>query len=271
MIDILASGTGFFVTLVRVTAKPSKGGDVVAYALHTRDVIYDSSTFKALPFEPSKVEQTSGVSVDNATITHLLGDVFTKGNIKGGKWAGARIELMAVDVTNLTAGPARQHFGRVGDVITNGKQAETQFRGLMQSLNQDIGDRTSKRCRYTLGDARCTLSLTSFTFSGTVVTVHNNQRLTVTVSKPDDYFKYGRIMFTSGLNNGLEMETITNDGQMVTLYLPMPYAVAIGDAVSLIAGDDKSLATCHAKFANGVNHGGEDGMPLRDDLRKFPE
>lgn len=267
----LAEGTGFFVTLIRVTAKESKGGDVIAYCMHTRNIVYDGTTFLAMPFEPSKMSQASGVSVDNATVTHLLGEMFTRLNIQGGKWSGARIELLAVDLFNLADGPARRHFGRVGDVTTRGKEATTEFRGLMQMLNQEIGDRTSRRCRYTLGDADCTLDLAAFTFPGTVVTVYNNQRLTVTVNQANGYFKYGKIVFTSGLNDGLEMETINNTGSLITLFLPMPGLIQIGDTFDLIAGDDKKLSTCHAKFANAINFGGEDSIPKREDLYTFPE
>jgi uncharacterized phage protein (TIGR02218 family) len=266
----LENGTGIYGTLVKVTARPEKGGDVLAYALHTRDVVFEGTTYAAAPFEASKLNQTSGVSVDNATITHLLGDLFTRLEIKGGKWAGASVSLYAVDLLQLDQGPARAHYGRLGDVTTQGTEAQSQFRGLMQLLNQEIGDRSSRRCRYQLGDADCTLDLTAFTFSGTVVTVHNNQRITVTVSKPDGYFKYGRVVFTSGLNNGLEMEVINNTGQMLSLFLPMPYAIAIGDGVHCIAGDDKSLATCHSKFNNAINHGGEDSIPRAEDVYTFP-
>jgi uncharacterized phage protein (TIGR02218 family) len=267
----LADGTGIYATLVKVTARTEKGGDVLAYALHTRDVDFEGTTYSAAPFEPSKMSQTAGTSVDNATITHLLNGLFSKLEVKGGKWAGARIELYAVDLLRLTDGPARAHYGRLGDVTTSGTQAQSEYRGLMQLLNQEIGDRTSKRCRYQLGDADCTLDLTAFTFSGTVVTVHNNQRVTVSVSKADGYFKYGRVVFTSGLNDGLDMEIINNTGQMLTLWLPMPYAIAIGDGVNCIAGDDKSLFTCHNKFNNAINHGGEDAIPLQEDVYTFPQ
>lgn len=267
----LANGTGIYATLVKVKAVPAKGGDELAYALHTRDVVFEGTTYIAAPFEPSKLSQSSGVAVDNATITHVLNGLFSKLEIKGGKWAGARIVLYAVDLLRLTDGPARAHYGRLGDVAASGGQAQSEYRGLMQLLNQEIGDRTSKRCRYQLGDVDCTLNLTAFTFAGTVVTVHNNQRITVSVSKPDGYFKYGRVVFTSGLNNGLDMEVIQNTGQMLTLWLPMPYEIEIGDGVNCIAGDDKSLSTCHSKFNNAINHGGEDSMPLQEDVYRFPE
>jgi uncharacterized phage protein (TIGR02218 family) len=269
--NALAEGTGIYPTVVKVTATPEKGGDILAYALHTADIDFEGTTYIAAPFEPSKMAQAAGVSVDNSTLTHILADLFTRANIKGGKWSGATIDLYAVDLKQLDQGPVRAHHGRLGDVTTAGEQAQSQYRGLMQLLNQEQGDRTSRRCRYQLGDADCTLNLAAFTFAGTIVGVTNSQKVTVSVSKPDGYFKYGRIQFTSGENDGLEMEIINNTGTLLTLWQPFPGTIAIGNAINLIAGDDKSLAVCHAKFNNAVNHGGEDSLPRIDDVFAFPQ
>ncbi len=157
--------------MIRVTAKPERGGGVIAFASHTRDIVYDGTTFLARPFEPSKMSQAAGVSVDNAEVTHLLGETFSKIEVQGGKWAGATIELMVLNLHSTADGPARKHLGRVGDVTTNGTGAKTEFRGLMYLLNQELGDRTSRRCRYQLGDADCGKNLTAFTFAGTVTAI----------------------------------------------------------------------------------------------------
>jgi hypothetical protein len=95
--------------VVKVTAVPEKGGDVLAYALHTADIVFEGTTYVAAPFEPSKMAQAAGVSVDNSTLTHILADLFSRANIKGGKWSGATIDLYAVDLKLLDQGPVRAH------------------------------------------------------------------------------------------------------------------------------------------------------------------
>lgn len=80
------------------------------------------------------------------------------------------------------------------------------------------------------------------------------------------YFDGGVITFTSGLNNGLSMEvTSYTTGQMV-LVQPMPYAVAVGDTYSLIAGCDKTFPTCRDRFANVLNFRGEPYVPGVDSI-----
>lgn len=75
------------------------------------------------------------------------------------------------------------------------------------------------------------------------------------------YFDYGLITFTSGLNIGLSMEVKNYAPGVIVLQLPMPYAVAPGDAYTMIAGCDRTLPTCRDRFANVVNFRGEPYLP----------
>ena len=56
------------------------------------------------------------------------------------------------------------------------------------------------------------------------------------------------------------------DGTRFTLQLPMPYDIEIADAYSVIAGCDKTFATCKAKFNNVVNFRGFPHIPGADML-----
>lgn len=84
---------------------------------------------------------------------------------------------------------------------------------------------------------------------------------TVTRFRNSGYFDGGLITFTSGACVGLSMEVKAYVPGQITLHLPLPYAVAAGDGYSLIAGCDKSLATCRDRFANVVNFRGEPYLP----------
>lgn len=80
------------------------------------------------------------------------------------------------------------------------------------------------------------------------------------------YFDFGVISFTSGLNNGLSMEIRSYVPGQLTLDLPMPYAVQVGDAYSLKAGCDKAASTCIGKFSNILNFRGEPFLPGVDKI-----
>lgn len=75
------------------------------------------------------------------------------------------------------------------------------------------------------------------------------------------YFDFGEITFTSGLNNGLTFEVKSYVPGQITLYLPLPYLAAIGDTYSIVAGCDKTLATCRDRFDNLANNRSEPFVP----------
>ena len=80
------------------------------------------------------------------------------------------------------------------------------------------------------------------------------------------YFDRGIITFTSGLNTGLSKEVKSYVPGQMTLVLPMPYACAVGNTYSLIAGCDKSFTTCRVKFNNVLNFRGEPWLQGLDKL-----
>ena len=89
LITAIGKGTGYFTTLVKVTAKASQGGDVFRFALHTENITFESEVYQGLSFLPSKMQLQSEARSHNATLEHWLIGEFTRNNIKGGKWQGA--------------------------------------------------------------------------------------------------------------------------------------------------------------------------------------
>lgn len=96
---------------------------------------------------------------------------------------------------------------------------------------------------------------------------------------PDDYFNYGKLIFTSGLNEKIHMEVKEFNGTTgeFTLFLPMPFEVAIGDNFQVFAGCDKRLVTCKTKFniianptgGNVINFQGFPYIPGQDQISLF--
>jgi len=84
--------------------------------------------------------------------------------------------------------------------------------------------------------------------------VTDNQVFNITVTESraiDGWFDYGLLTFESGNNAGLSMDIKAwsrTDSDEITLFLPMPYDVQVGDALRLTAGCDKKLTTCTTKF-----------------------
>lgn len=78
------------------------------------------------------------------------------------------------------------------------------------------------------------------------------------------YFTYGLVRWLSGANTGYAMEVRESSVGSVTLALPMPFAIAVGDTYSIIAGCDKTFASCQTRFNNLLNFRGEPYVPGTD-------
>ena len=80
------------------------------------------------------------------------------------------------------------------------------------------------------------------------------------------YFDYGVITFTGGLNNGLSEDIRSYVPGQFTLGVPFPFAVAVTDPYSVVAGCDKSSNTCKTRFSNILNFRGEPFLPGLDKI-----
>ena len=69
--------------------------------------------------------------------------------------------------------------------------------------------------------------------------------------------------------SGTGDETITSY-DLIELFLPMPFAVQVGDKLGIYAGCDKRLSTCISKFDNVLNFRGEPYVPGQDEFLNYP-
>jgi len=123
-------------------------------------------------------------------------------------------------------------------------------------------------------------SIRALTVEASVATVTDNRDFTFTYigDAPDALFTGGLLTFDStasptAANAGLGMEIKTWDlaNKRVSLFLPMPFDVLPGDAITLRAGCAKSLGVCRDTFDNVLNFRGEPFVPGNDLLFRTPD
>ncbi len=253
--------------------KITKGSTTVRKCNYESDIAFEAEVYEAVSMEPTEVQIASGLTPNDAEITIPLDAPFTVAGLLGGLWRGARVIMQVVDYLNLEAPAVEKHIGYIGEVGMNNLVITPQFRSQTQLLNQTIGRTYGALCPYILGDEDCKKDLTAFTFTGMVTAIdagYPKQLFTVSVVQADGYFYKGRVMFTSGDNVGLTEEIRANTAGALTLFKEMAGSVQVGDSVTLIAGDDKTLQTCIDKFNNAINHGGFGRLPGRERVFKYP-
>ena len=245
------------------------GGTVMGFTDHTSDLTISSQLYKAATgFSPTSVETKDKFSVDNLDVAGILdAAAITEADIMAGKYDFAEIEIFMVNVTDLTQGIITHRRGWLGEVTLKNGQFIAEVRGLAQKLSQNIVELYTPTCRAVFGDGRCKANLATYTVGGTVNTVSSRQIfISNSMTQAAGYFSGGEVVWLTGANAGRRMEIKEFSNKQFTLVLPMPNNVAVGDTFNAIAGCDKTIGTCVAKFNNAVNFRGEPYVPGMDKM-----
>lgn len=131
-------------------------------------------------------------------------------------------------------------------------------------------------CFHNVYDAGCGLLQANFTVSGHVTSVGDNAHFVTNLSQVSNYFKYGVLTFTSGVNNGVSgpVNTFTQSGGgAFAMRFPYPALPAINDTFTVYPGCDKQQATCQntnasigAPFNNGPHFAGMPYIPVPETI-----
>jgi uncharacterized phage protein (TIGR02218 family) len=272
-----AQRTTTWATALKITRPDAT---VYGFTSADRDATISSVLYKANPgLDATSIALSAGLNVDNLELTTLDdGTVFTKADVLGRRWHNSAFVLFRYNWANVADGIDTLLAGVVGEVELRRNTVWAELRGLQQYLQQPVGQASSKTCRNRLGvnngrDSICTVTLASYTVTGSVTSVVSNQVFTdSTRAEAAGYFDEGLLTWTSGPNNGLVSRVKTFTAGAFTLALPMLGTVAVGHTYSVVAGCRKRLAEdCIAKFNQVLQFNGEPHRPKINDLIKTVE
>lgn len=243
-----------------------KRTDGVEYGYTTADktLTIDGLDYKPVNSgEPSSVKMSANLSPDNSEVEVVLDDDdISEEELRAGLFDYAQVKKFLVNYENVSLGKIKLISGRMGKITILDGRAKTEFMSLTDHLNMQIGRHILPTCDAELGDSKCGVDLASYTVSGTITSVTDNQTFTDSDrTEDDDYFTYGKITFTSGNNNGLSMDIKDFASGQFKLMESMPYDVTVGNTYEAVAGCNKEFSTCKDKFNNGVNFRGFPHLP----------
>lgn len=123
-------------------------------------------------------------------------------------------------------------------------------------------------CLWTLFDQGCTLVKSAYAVSGAVGNSPTTRIIPVsggitTPNGADGIANYaqGRLLFTSGVNNGLQVLINNNDGSNLYLAYLLNNVPAVADTFNYYPGCSKAYTTCSEKYNNQSNFRGFDKVP----------
>lgn len=257
-------------TLVKITRRD---GMVKGFTSCDKPLVVDGVTYQAdSAFSASALENRAGLSTDNLELFGVLDDdALAESDLKAGFYDHARVDVYLCNWADLTQGVMQLRRGWIGEVKIENGRYRAEVRGLHDLLQQPIGSLYTPECRHALGDARCGINLTGHTVTGTVTALESTSVFTDSArSEADGLFNYGLLTFTSGASANVAMEVKDFTASTFTLWLPMPFPIAVGDTYQAIKGCDKRFSTCRNRFSNIVNFGGFPHLPGVDRILDYP-
>lgn len=264
-------------TLAQVWKLTRRDGVIAGFTDHDCDLVIGGVTYRAgTGLAASEATSRFDLSVDGGDIAGALDDdILTDADLAAGRYDAAQVETWLVDWsdTSLRVLTAR---GTLGEVKREGSAFIAELRGLAALLSQESGRLYTARCSADLGDGKCRINLAGWQGTGAVEALEGVSMFSASGlgAFADDLFTAGRLTWTSGGNAGLAMEVkqhrVTPGHVRLSLWQAMAEPIAIGDAFTVTAGCDKTLATCRDRFGNVDNFRGFPDIPGNDFVMSYP-
>ena len=226
-------------------------------------------------FTAGAAEASLGLTGNISDVSGVLSSArITEADIERGLYDDAEVALYLVNWQQPETAALLRRF-HIGEIEREGAAFRAELRSLSAALEQPRGRFYTRHCDAKLGDTRCGFDLegsTGFTASGTVSATDGLRIIDLAGIGPfgDRWYDFGELRFDSGPRAGdsLAIANVRNLSgaamARVSLREPMGVPAETGDAVTLLAGCDKTFATCKAKFANHLNFRGFPHMPGDD-------
>lgn len=250
-----------------------KGGQVAGYTDHDRPLTVGATLFRPQTgLAASEARDTLGLAVDTVDVEGALSsDDISEEDIAAGLYDGATVETLLVNWRRPTDFVLLRKAS-VGKITRTDGRFVAELESLAHSLDRPHGRYVSRSCDAELGDARCGFGLAGPGFAGTgAVTSHGPPSMLVASGLAGfsaGWFMHGMLTWTTGANTGrserVEEHRKDASGTVLMLRPRTGLVVVGGDTFSIVAGCDKTFATCKAKFANALNFRGFPHLPGND-------
>jgi uncharacterized phage protein (TIGR02218 family) len=248
-----------------------KDGAVFRFTDHDRDLVHAGQAYRSRAgYERTAVAGTSGLETDSVEVTAVFDDEgITEHDLLAGAFDHAEVTLALVRWDEPAQGLIKLRRGRLGETTTRDGSFAAELHGLVDALKQEFGQIYGPTCRADLGDNRCGIDLGLHVQTAAITTVLGPDSFTVTPALATaNPIPGGKVVFTTGANAGIQIESRGYDGgsQTLELFVPPPFALAVGDAFQVHPSCNKLFPTCKTVWNNGVNFRGEPHLPGRDFL-----
>lgn len=246
------------------------------HTAHDVSIVHDGNTYlatKSLTY--ANIKASSDIRTDDSELQGILSvSGIEQDDIRAGLYDQCEVYLFYINYKDPTAGIIKVGRGILGNFRVEDGIFTAEVRSIHQILKRATLQRFGVLCPVDLGGTKCGVDLSSYTFAGQVDVVSNDRvRITITEQSgptitefdSNQYFNGGKIVWTSGANNGYTCEVRRHIGSSRTIefLVPTPYTITAGEQFNIIRGCDKTFATCTNTFSNYKNFRGFPFIPGR--------
>ena len=222
---------------------------------------------------PSAISLSIGLEADNLEVRGPLTSLVTATAILGGRFDRAEARIFDADRGSSPLGHMALLRGNVGQARIEAGEFVLEIRSVADAFNQTIGRVLSPVCSHDLGDAKCGVDMTPYTFPAEVTALSDETLFTVAytgATPAAGQLLFGKCVFLTGALAGTRpVEVFDHSAGAIRLWAPLAEQPQVGDTLNLYAGCDKLRATCRDVFANAVNFGGAPDAPGSAEYLKY--
>jgi len=229
-------------------------GDHWRYTSADEDITYDLNEYTAVPIDRSAFEVSDNIFRNELDITVDRDNLF------------ARKFILASPEEKITLTVYRGHstffvkmfVGQVSDFIFNKKDTKIKAAPFTSALARiELRRKFQKMCPYALYEEKCTINKSSWSVSGTILTI-TGTTITATIfsSKANGWFLNGYIETSDGIRRLIT----SHSGTTITI-LNEAEGLSAGKAFTAYAGCLRTVGDCKDKFSNFINYGGQPYIP----------
>lgn len=250
-----------------------RDGVASGFTDHDRALSVDGTLFEPESgFGASEARETLGMAVDTVDVEGVLSSARIRDeDIAAGLYDGANIETLLVNWRDS------QNFAvikraTIGKMTRADGRFVAELESMVGRLDQPNGRSVRRTCDAELGDSRCGFDLgqPGFRAAGTVKALEAPDKILISDlgEAETGWFTFGVLRWVSGARAG-QTERIVDHRQVAgeVMFVLQPRVgpvIGVGDAFSVVAGCDKTFATCKARFGNALNFRGFPHLPGND-------
>ncbi len=244
---------------------------VFGFTSHDQDILFESVNYKSKTgftldqYKSELLDKSDQIEIFGIVDSTDIGD----DDIRSGRLDNAALEVFIVNYESPANGRVLIKKGKIAQISRSQGSYQIAITGIADNLDRNITEIYSPLCKARFGDNRCGVNISSLTLTGGVTEIVNDKIFKDSSrTEAKGYFDKGVIKFTSGNNSGFSSEVRRSETEKITLSIPLPSPILVGDDYQISAGCDKKFTTCISKYNNALNFRGEPHIPGINEIFK---